>query len=35
VNSNKTIGGTTNVTDVVTIFYDGTEYLAAVAKYQA
>jgi hypothetical protein len=35
VNQNKTIGGTTNVTDVITIFYDGTEYLAAVAKYQA
>jgi hypothetical protein len=35
VNGNKTIGGTTNVTDIVTIFYDGTEYLAAVAKYQA
>ena len=35
INASKTIGGTTNVTDVVTIFFDGVEYLAAVAKYQA
>jgi hypothetical protein len=35
VNGNKTIGGTTNVTDVVTFFFDGTEYLGSVAKYQA
>ncbi len=35
INGTKTIGGTTNVTDVITIFFDGVEYLAAVAKYQA
>lgn len=35
INGTKTIGGTTNVTDVITFFYDGTEFLAAVAKYQA
>lgn len=35
INGTKTIGGTTTVTDVITIFYDGTEYLGAVAKYQA
>jgi hypothetical protein len=35
INASKTIGGTTNVTDVITIFFDGVEYLGAVAKYQA
>ncbi len=35
INGTKTIGGTTNVTDVITIFFDGVEYLGAVAKYQA
>lgn len=35
INGTKTIGGTTNVVDAITIFYDGTDYLAATVKYQA
>ena len=34
VNSNKTIAGNTITTDVVTIFYDGVEYLGTVAQFR-
>lgn len=34
VNSNKTIAGNTISTDVVTIFYDGVEYLGTVAQFR-
>lgn len=33
VSGTKTISGTTANTDVITFFFDGTEYLAAVARY--
>ena len=33
VNGGKTISGTTANTDVITFFFDGTEYLASVARY--
>lgn len=34
INSNKTLGGNVATTDVVTIFYDGVDYLGAVAQYR-
>ena len=34
VNGTKTIGGTTNVVDAITIFFDGNDYLASTVKYQ-
>jgi len=34
INSNKTIGGNVATTDVITIFYDGVDYLGAVAQYR-
>ena len=35
VNQTKTIGGHTSCVDAVTIFFDGTSYLASTVKYQA
>jgi hypothetical protein len=35
VNQTKTIGGHTSCVDAVSIFYDGTNYLASTVKYQA
>jgi hypothetical protein len=35
VNQTKTIGGHTSCVDAVSIFYDGTSYLASTVKYQA
>lgn len=35
VNQTKTIGGTTACVDAVTIFFDGSNYLASTVKYQA
>lgn len=34
INSNKTLGGNVTTTDVITIFYDGVDYLGAVAQYR-
>jgi hypothetical protein len=34
VNSNKTIGGNVATTDVITIFYDGADYLGTVAQFR-
>jgi hypothetical protein len=34
INSNKTLGGNVATTDVITIFYDGVDYLGAVAQYR-
>jgi hypothetical protein len=34
VNSNKTIGGNVATTDVITIFYDGVDYLGTVAQFR-
>jgi hypothetical protein len=35
VNQTKTIGGHTSCVDAISIFYDGTSYLASTVKYQA